>query len=234
MERNWEAEIDSLHTELAELKKLVETLIPLPPSGPAPSGSASENGGKAEQDGHRPDMNRPLRRIHPMGHMHPDGRLSEIMGELCALTDERDITGMITYMGVFSSGDRQSNWIRHTVSTDGLLELIENHTAEKVLACIGSSDRLNILLAILKKPMTVAELVAACHLTSTGQAYHHMKPLIAADLIVEDVKNSNKGVYVVQPHKVQGIIMLLAGICDMVDETFTKGCWDDTKTEASD
>ena len=75
--------------------------------------------------------------------------------------------------------------------------------------------------------MSVAELVSECGLNSTGHAYHHMKPLLAADLIVEDQKNNNKGIYVVQPHKVQGIIMLLAGICDMVDETFTKGNWEE-------
>ena len=49
-----------------------------------------------------------------------------------------------------------------------------------------------------------------------------MKPLLAADLIVE----TGKGIYVAQQHKVQGIIMLLAGIADMVDETYTKGCWE--------
>ena len=71
--------------------------------------------------------------------------------------------------------------------------------------------------------MSVTELVAECHLNSTGQAYHHMKPLLAADLITEDEQNNNKGIYIIQPHRVQGIIMLLTGICDMVDETFTKG-----------
>ena len=162
-----------------------------------------------------------------MKNMHPDERLSEKMEELCALTDERNITGLITYLGVFSSGNRQSNWIRNEVNTDNLLELVENNIAAKVLNCLGNSDRLNILLAILKKPMSVAELVSECGLNSTGQAYHHMKPLLAADLIVEDQKNNNKGIYVVQPHKVQGIIMLLAGICDMVDETFTKGNWEE-------
>lgn len=45
-----------------------------------------------------------------------------------------------------------------------------------------------------------------------------MKPLLAADLIREDMP---KGTYVLQPHKVQGLLMLLAGICDMVDETYT-------------
>ena len=51
-----------------------------------------------------------------------------------------------------------------------------------------------------------------------------MKPLLAADLVVED--EQQKGVYIIQPHKVQGIIMLLAGISDMVDETYTQGTWE--------
>ena len=51
-----------------------------------------------------------------------------------------------------------------------------------------------------------------------------MKPLLAADIIVED--EQQKGVYVIQPHKIQGIIMLLAGISDMVDETYTQGTWE--------
>ena len=119
---------------------------------------------------------------------------------------------------------RQSNWIRSGVLTDDLLALIESGIASKVLACIGNSNRLAILLEILRGPKTVASLVEKCGFGSTGQVYHHMKPLLAADIIVED--EHQKGAYVVQPHKVQGVIMLLAGISDMVDETYTKGTWE--------
>ena len=152
--------------------------------------------------------------------------MHEKLNELCIEKNDRNVSGMVVYHGVFSSSGRQSKWISKT-DTDELLSLIENRTAEKVLNCIGNADRLNILLAILKKPMSVAELVIECNLSSTGQAYHHMKPLLAVDLIAEDDENNNKGKYIVQPHKVQGIIMLLAGISDMVDETYTKGSWKD-------
>ena len=47
-----------------------------------------------------------------------------------------------------------------------------------------------------------------------------MKPLLAADIVVETEKQ--KGLYVINPKKVQGIIMLLAGISDLVDETLTR------------
>ena len=66
-------------------------------------------------------------------------------------------------------------------------------------------------------------MVEDCGFGTTGQVYHHMKPLLAADLVVEDEKQ--KGVYVIHPHRVQGVIMLLVGISDMVDESYTQGTW---------
>lgn len=52
---------------------------------------------------------------------------------------------------------------------------------------MGSSGdgRHPVFVFVLQKPRTVAELVAVCGLNSTGQAYHHMKPLLAgiADMV---------------------------------------------------
>jgi Uncharacterized protein conserved in bacteria len=135
-------------------------------------------------------------------------------------------TGTVSYQGTFESGERKSTWVQNEVGADELLRLIENRMAEKVLSCIGSNDRLNLLLALLREPMTVAAIVEKCGYNSTGQVYHHLKPLIAADLIAED-KYAAKGTYCVQPHRVQGIIMLLAGIHDMLDVKHSQGNWED-------
>lgn len=205
MERNYGLEIDELKKELADIKAMLEMMNPQPPEPEI----------EHKKVGH----------IEKVGKMHPDPAIQSIMDRLENSCGKSGDTGRITYLGVFSSGNRQSNWIRNGVSADRLLELITNHTAENVLACIGSSDRLNILLAILKKPMTVTQLVEECGYNSTGQVYHHLKPLLAADLIAED-KKEGKGVYVVQYHRVQGILMLLAGISDMVDPTYTQGQWE--------
>ena len=67
----------------------------------------------------------------------------------------------------------------------------------------------------------VSELVNDCGYSSTGQVYHHLKPLLTADLVTED--KSHRGTYIIQPHRVQGLIMLLAGIADLVDGTYTQG-----------
>lgn len=211
MERNYGEEIDALKeqlenlqsmavSQLDELRTMVMELVP--------DKSSTEK----------------LKRVHVMHGMHPDSRLSEQMEELCYKTEEKGVSGLVTYLGVYNSSGRQSNWIKKGVYADDLLALIESGVAGKVLACIGNSNRLEMLLEILRGPKTVAALVEKCGFGSTGQVYHHMKPLLAADIVVEDEKQ--KGVYVIQPHKVQGIIMLLAGISDMVDETYTKGTWE--------
>lgn len=211
MERDYGKEIDSLRermeglhsvtaSQLDELRKMVLELLP-----------------------NKPSTER-LERVQVMHGMHPDSRLSEMMEDLCYKTDEKDVSGLVTYLGVYNSGGRQSNWIRNAVSADELLSLIESGIANKVLACIGNANRLAILLEILRGPKTVAMLVEKCGFGSTGQVYHHLKPLLAADVIAED--RQQKGVYIIQPHKVQGIIMLLAGVSDMVDETYTQGAWE--------
>jgi len=211
MERNFAAEIDALQKQMTEMKDLLVKV--LPPEFDAERLVKLANG--------QQDANPIVGHVEKMVGMHPDAHVSAIMETLQDSCGENGNTGRITYLGVFASGGRQSNWIKHDLNTDALLPLIENRTAEKVLACVGSNDRLNMLLALLRKPRTVAELVSDCGYSSTGQVYHHLKPLLAADLVVED--EHRRGSYIIRPHRVQGVIMLLAGIADLVDATYTAG-----------
>ncbi len=211
MERNFAEEIDALKQQMSEMLDALAKVLP-------PQFDA-ERLVKLAHGEH--DANPTVGHVEKMVDMHPDEHVSAIMDQLQDSCGENGNTGRITYMGVFASGGRQSNWIKHDLNTDTLLPLIENRTAEKVLACVGSNDRLNMLLAILRKPRTVAELVSDCGYSSTGQVYHHLKPLLTADLVVED--KHRRGSYIIQPHRVQGLIMLLAGIADLVDTTYTSG-----------
>ena len=192
MDRDFNAKLDKIKAELKKLKELYMR-----------SSSKAEEGGKN------------WKRVEPIRNMHPDSRLSGMMTEMCTHAEESGASGLVTYMGVFSSGGRQANWIKNEVNADDLLRAVEDRTPERVLACVGSNERLNILIALLKKPMTVAEIVKKCGFGSTGQAYHHMKPLLAAGIIAEGEEGAGKGVYVVRFDKVRGIIMLLAGICEL-------------------
>ena len=214
MERDYRQELDQLKEQMEALRQEMATQVERG-GGEAPAALPNQptmgGGGGVE-----------VPRAMP-----PDSRLSQQMEELCRRTEAQGVSGYVTYLGVYNAGGRQSNWIRNAVSADGLLAQIESGVAEKVLACIGNANRLALLLEILRGPKTVAQLVDTCGFGSTGQAYHHMKPLLAADLIQEE----GRGVYVCCPHKVQGIIMLLAGISDMVDETYTQGAWDSPQEE---
>ena len=204
-ERNYGAEIDALRQDISEIKELLK-------------------GGKTVEDKpySKPDNSKLVEKINDMT---SDTVLSSLMDRIQNECEEDGSTGRVVYTGVFASGGRQSNWIGQ-YNTDNLLKLIEDRTAEKVLACIGSGDKLNILLALLRKPMTVAQIVSESSFNSTGQVYHHLNALIAADLVEENLENNNKGIYVVVPHRVQGVIMLLAGISDMLDEKFgTEQSW---------
>ena len=206
MDRDYGKEIDCINMQLNEIKQLMMGFTKQP-----------QKNGNAKS----------FKSIEPMRNMHPDKRLAELMEELCEKTDDNGNTGFVTYLGVYSSGGRQSNWISNQVDADRLLELIESNVAAKVLACIGNNDRLNMLLALLRAPRTAAQLVEECGYNTTGQVYHHLKPLLAADLIKED--DNSRGCYFVQPHRVQGVIMLLAGISDMLDTKYTQGNWEQTE-----
>jgi len=203
MNRDYGKEIDCINAQLGEIKGLLMEYDKQP---------------QMRTDGKR------LKNIEPMRNMSPDKRLSELMEEICEKADSEGTTGFITYLGVFASSGCQSNWISNQVNADRLLELIESNIATKVLACIGNNDRLNLLLALLRAPRTAAQLVDNCGYNTTGQVYHHLKPLLAADLVKED--DNNRGSYIIQPHRVQGVIMLLAGISDMLDTRYTQGDWE--------
>ncbi len=233
-ERDFGAELDALRKELGEIKMRIAalTLSGGPGEKAFEEKISCEEPEKAPAENKQEEEEKPAlekyasEHIRRMNRMHPDPILQAAMKELeddCIASKDM---GRVTYLGVFASGERQSNWVRKSVPAGGLLRLIETREAEKVLACIGSSDRLNLLLALLKKPMTVNQLVEECGCRSTGQVYHHLKPLLAADLVEEDTKEERKGYYAVRPHRVQGIIMLLAGVSDMLDPAYARGSWD--------
>ena len=141
MERNFAEELDALKQQMNDMQSALKQFLP-----------ACALGGPNPTVGH----------VEKMAKMHPDERISSLLNDLENACGENGNTGRITYMGVFASGGRQSTWVKNDLNTDTLLPLIENRTAEKVLACVGSNDRLNMLLAILRKPRTVTELVNDC------------------------------------------------------------------------
>lgn len=211
MSRNLEVEFDLLQNEVAELKDLLKTINIQPSSLPHEPVEFTSNNGDGKQ-----------------WQQNTLKKLMEDVKKFCKYNNHIGTLATVGYFdtGIHAEGDF-SEWYSFTKNVSDLLSLIENRTAEKVLMCIGNNDRLNLLLALLKQPNTVAGLVENCGYTSPGQVYHHLRPLIAADLVVEDKKHTAKGTYIVQPHRVQGILILLEGIYYMTGTWNTQGNWDE-------
>ena len=214
MERDYGQEIDRLEKELEEMKAQLTSVMELL------TASAAELKGLGDQKKHDFDGRDYVGHVQKMKHMHPDAHINALMDDCENACGQGGDTGRITYLGVFASGGNQSNWVKKDVSGNELLELAENGTAKSVLACIGSQEKLNILTALLRKPSNVAQLVEKCGFGSTGQIYHHLKPLLAADLVREMSGGHQKGYYEVVPHRVQGIVMILCGIADLTESRY--------------
>lgn len=133
--------------------------------------------------------------------------------------------GVVTYKGFHSSCGRDANWAASHVTVNELLSMPQEKVAT-VFSSLGNRQRLSILLALLEEPMTVAQLVEKLHMNTTGQVYHHLNNLIAADLL-EEAKEAEKGTYAVKGHRVQGIIMALTGVNDLIDTTYSSGDWEE-------
>jgi DNA gyrase subunit B len=200
MTRDFGAEIDAIKEELREMRKLMLTNWDKEPIRVEPGGEE--------------------KRVLP-----PEGyeQLRTLRQQIVASTAANDSRGAVAYTGTFCSGNadetRQSIWAS-AVHAEDLLALNDNRMVEKVLASVGNNQRLTILLALLEQPLTVNQLVEKTGANSTGQVYHHLKPLAAADII-----NEEKGVYSVIPYRMQGIILLLAGVNDLIDARYTHGDW---------
>jgi len=133
-------------------------------------------------------------------------------------------TGVISYHGFVELGGRGSYWgaAKRTVSD---YMAMPADKISVVLSSLGNQQRWEILCALLNKPMTVAQIVEEFDMKTSGKAYHHLNNLIAADLL-EEVKDADKGTYAVKGHRVQGIIMLMAGVSDLINARYSNGEWE--------
>lgn len=150
-----------------------------------------------------------------------DTDLLRVLDRLENRAGEQQSSGGVAYAGVFASGGDQSTWVREDIDTDELLSLMESGRAGEVLRSIGGKERMALLRALLRGARPVSELVEECGFGSTGQVYHHLRPMMGADL-VEEEPDSTRGRYRIKPHRVQGIVMLLCGVYDLVDTKYSK------------
>jgi Bacterial regulatory protein, arsR family. len=131
--------------------------------------------------------------------------------------------GAIFYYGFFSRENYGAKWDLR----DGINDLMKKMPQDKlsfVLSSLGNQQRWEILCALLKKPITVTQIVEKFNMKTSGKAYHHLNNLIAADLL-EELNNNDfeKGTYAVKGHRVAGIILVMAGIQKLTDTKYNIG-----------
>jgi DNA gyrase subunit B len=196
MERNYGIEIDELRKDVAEIKEL---LMPQ----------------KKEQI---------VKQALQKSSMNEQSK--ERIEELKKWAKETDNElGAVSYDGFFELGTRGSYWGTEHRTMKELMKMPPEKISI-VLSSLGNQQRWEILCALLNEPMTVAQIVEKFDMKTSGKAYHHLNNLIAADLLEEvKDKNAEKGTYIVKPPLVQGIIMIMVGVWDLIDSKYNNGEW---------
>ena len=135
---------------------------------------------------------------------------------------ERDLAALNVHengmccLGNFQKDTTGSRWDLHFNITSILG--MENNTVAKVLSVFSNPYRFSILKALLSKPMSVNELVTELNLNTTGQVYHHLNALIAANIVI----NTDNG-YSIAGWRISGIMMILGGVDSLIDTREGKG-----------
>lgn len=122
--------------------------------------------------------------------------------------------GAIFYSGQYR-GRNGYKWTPKQKSVTQLLGL-NSDKAAKILAALGNKQRLDILTAVMRKPLTGSEIVEQLNMGTTGQLYHHTKALLGADLLVQEERG---GRYSLPPHRSLPFLLLLAASSDLLDTT---------------
>ncbi|MFC5448838.1 ATP-binding protein [Paenibacillus aestuarii] len=128
------------------------------------------------------------------------------------LERENGALGSLFYSGHYH-GQNRFRWDPQQRSVEQLLNLDSDKVA-KVLAALAHKQRLDILMAVMREPLTGAEIVERLNMGTTGQLYHHTKALVSADLLVQEERG---GKYSLPPHRSLPFLLLLAAGSDLLD-----------------
>lgn len=153
-----------------------------------------------------------------------DGKRASSTSTLAGKAHAQVKKGIVASSGSYNSGSQGYQWNLEEMA-ETLLDQDEERVT-RVLMAIGNKQRLALLKAILEQPASAAELVERLGMGTTGQVYHHLKALQAADLVTQE----GRGQFVFVSHRVPSFLMLLAGVHNMLDTSYSSGNWEDQPT----
>jgi DNA gyrase subunit B len=142
------------------------------------------------------------------------GILQKRPQEVPAAIDEAasGIAAQVSYSGYYRRDGQELRWEQQEQPVQQLL-MHNGDKMSKVLAALGNKQRLELLRAVLEKPLTGAELVERLNMGTTGQLYHHLKALLGADLLIQE----QGGRYAVPPRRMLPFLLLLAASSELLD-----------------
>lgn len=191
--RNLDAELDAVKEQLEELKRLITGRL-----GPAGEGVGTKAAGDSEPG---------------TGPASSEAQSSaDFAGPAAAAPADLHGSG-IYYAGQIAEGPNRYRLEPRMRRTAEIMEA-DGEKAGRVLAAIGHKQRLDILRSVLREPLTGSELVERLSMGTTGQLYHHIKALMAADLLVQEERG---GRYSVPAHRILPLMLLLAAATDLLD-----------------
>ncbi|MGO1543666.1 MAG: ArsR family transcriptional regulator [Gulosibacter sp.] len=102
------------------------------------------------------------------------------------------------------NGD-QADW-QYGETTDALFDRDFGDTAD-VLSAIAQPTRLQLLQRLLTDAKTVNDLLATGQFGTSGQIYHHLRPLVSAGWL----RQTGRGNYEVPAHRLVPLLTILIG-----------------------
>lgn len=160
---------------------------------------------------------------------HGPGTPAKLPGDSAASAMMAEGAGGISYSGWYEALEPPLRWESQERAAEQLLG-IDSEKAAKVLGAIGHKQRLDILLSTLRGPVTGGELLEGLGMGTTGQLYHHIKPLIGANLLQQVERG---GPYTLPPNRVLPLLLLLAAAGELLDSSDYLTVYE-TRTRISD
>ncbi|GAA2842147.1 winged helix-turn-helix domain-containing protein [Crossiella cryophila] len=145
------------------------------------------------------------------------GRVAELEARVAALEGIAeqvlaDTGGVVSYQGRLTEPGELDWTITLPVST--VLGLPDGPRLE-VLAALGHPVRAKVVRVLAQHgPQGAAELQAAAEVGSTGQLYHHLKPLTTSGLVDQD----GRGRYRLRATAMVPVLILLAAAADIAGQ----------------
>ncbi|MCA1037936.1 hypothetical protein LCM00_00320 [Bacillus infantis] len=121
----------------------------------------------------------------------------------------------ISYSGTIAAREGRRSWKPASKTIEEVLAP-DSGSLANILSSLGHIQRIEMIKSLMQEPKNAAELVKELGMGTTGQLYHHMKPLLHAGIIEQKERG---GSYSIAADKILPILLQLAGAAEMFESS---------------